>query len=587
MKKKSSLLFLMLSILLTSCEIKITTTLLCDHEYEKISETDSTCKEKGKIVEKCSLCEKEKVTKKDLLPHDFELVIKDSTCISQGSKKNVCKNCNYEEWLETFELKPHNFESKYTDPTCTEQGYTTKVCTDCNYQETLDYVDALGHSVSSWNTLVEPTEVSDGLREGKCEICDVTFQEIIISSSYVDSSVLKVEFDESKRYECNSYEEVSKIFNAAIFNNTKTLRLVMNYDFSFNSMISQLIEDCNIDSAFSINASLLSKELTLTMTYDEMATKKTSEIAYTQHDSLNYVTIDSNRSSSYDNFKINNSLYSYEVSTSQQLYYVLERGYKPICKAGSIAETIYNEMKKVLREIINDDMDDISKVKAIHDYLVMNVNYDDELLQKLYNGVDNLNSYQGFYLEGVFLNKVAVCEGISKAFTSLCNIEGIPCVSVEGYQTLNPQGAGHAWNKVYVNNKWYIVDATSDGTIISDEFEVLSYNYFLVDYAFYKKTYTETTYSNIKCIDSIDIYSLTTYKFNGNEYDLLIENQEELNVLVLYFESIDKQNLTIQFKASFDYGASLLDEVKKAYQENGLYKSYSYIEDENSFMLIK
>ena len=95
MKKKSSLLFLMLSILLTSCEIKITTTLLCDHEYEKISETDSTCKEKGKIVEKCSLCEKEKVTKKDLLPHDFELVIKDSTCISQGSKKNVCKNCNY------------------------------------------------------------------------------------------------------------------------------------------------------------------------------------------------------------------------------------------------------------------------------------------------------------------------------------------------------------------------------------------------------------------------------------------------------------------------------------------------------------
>ena len=43
MKKKSSLLFLMLSILLTSCEIMITTTLLCDNEFEKISETDSTC----------------------------------------------------------------------------------------------------------------------------------------------------------------------------------------------------------------------------------------------------------------------------------------------------------------------------------------------------------------------------------------------------------------------------------------------------------------------------------------------------------------------------------------------------------------
>ena len=76
---------------------------------------------------------------------------------------------------------------------------------------------------------------------------------------------------------------------------------------------------------------------------------------------------------------------------------------------GSAAERIYGKMKAVLRSIISDDMDDFEKARAIYDWLIMNVTYDGELYDLL-TGSENVESgeYNGFYLEGVFDNGVAV-----------------------------------------------------------------------------------------------------------------------------------------------------------------------------------
>ncbi|MDE7107440.1 MAG: hypothetical protein K2O39_03875, partial [Clostridiales bacterium] len=81
-------------------------------------------------------------------------------------------------------------------------------------------------------------------------------------------------------------------------------------------------------------------------------------------------------------------------------------------------------------------------------------------------------SYSAYYLEGVFgdgttefggmaYNPNAVCDGMSKAYALMCNIEGIPCVRVVGRagKSINTAG-GHAWNKVFVNGAWYMVDCT-------------------------------------------------------------------------------------------------------------------------------
>lgn len=547
MKKNNFLILALLVVFLCSgCSfLEIFET--CDHEYAVISITDPTCSKEGKKVEVCSLCE-----------HRRETVI---------SKL------------------PHTYETKIVSPTCEEKGYTLKTCSVCNESERVDYVEAIGHSFGSYEIVLAPTEISDGLQKRVCKTCGFVESKIISVNHYIDLDVIKEDYNSSLKYSFDSYNSLLMKFNAAVLNRSEKFECSLNFEYGdFNKLLSKLVDDCLVAFDFHLSASLTGNQLKLSLSYSPEPSKSTKEtIAYTQYASLNYQPIDNQRSDDFDNFAINNSLYQYEVSTTEQLCYVLERGALPRCKAGSRAELIYNYMKSVLRNIVDDDMNNIEKIKAIHDYLIMNVTYDNDLLVLLANGADNIKEYNGFFLEGVFLDKEAVCEGISKAFMALCNIEGIPCVTVEGYITDNPSGVGHAWNKVYVDSAWYIVDATSDGTIIDNSFEVLSYYYFLIDEASYSKYYTGRTYKEIVCNKRIDIYELSKYK----DFDLKIDSQAELNKLVAYFNSTSNQNCTLEFEFAFDCGASYLDEINAAYSANKITKGFSYIDNGTSFMFIK
>jgi hypothetical protein len=243
-------------------------------------------------------------------------------------------------------------------------------------------------------------------------------------------------------------------------------------------------------------------------------------------------------------------------------------------------------MKKVLIEIIDDNMTTYEKVKAIHDWLIMNVTYDADLLNLVYIG-GTTSAYNGFYLEGVFDDKKAVCEGISKAFACMANIEGIPCVVVEGYQTQNPTGAGHAWNKIKIDGKWYIIDATSDGVIIGNQFEVLSYKFFLISEEEMKEKYTGTKFENILCNSNYDYYKNFNFMFEEKEYDYAIESYDELKTIIKYFNSVEQENLTIEFSVKFDCGDSVVDEISNAYTELGINKGFSYTGSLTNFSIIK
>ena len=76
---------------------------------------------------------------------------------------------------------------------------------------------------------------------------------------------------------------------------------------------------------------------------------------------------------------------------------------------------------------------------------------------------------------GVFDHKIAVCEGFAKAFLIMARLENIPTIYVTGN--------GHAWNKVYVNGNWFVLDATHGNTLVSsfiDSKEILTYKNFLI-----------------------------------------------------------------------------------------------------------
>lgn len=169
---------------------------------------------------------------------------------------------------------------------------------------------------------------------------------------------------------------------------------------------------------------------------------------------------------------------------------------------GSKLRAVYNAAIEALNAIIKKEMTDTDKVHAIYDYLVYYVDYDFELYKRYQEDPKKVSAGErAFKLEGVFLDKTAVCDGISKAFSLMCSIECIPNVRIVG----DKDGIPHAWNKVLIDGQWYLVDATwgnfalnsgEEGEEIITEF--LSHAYFLTtDDSTYveKKIYSAGNYT--------------------------------------------------------------------------------------------
>lgn len=105
---------------------------------------------------------------------------------------------------------------------------------------------------------------------------------------------------------------------------------------------------------------------------------------------------------------------------------------------------------------------DYDSVKAVHDYLIENIDYDNE-----YKNYDDLSGMK----EGVM-----VCNGYTMATFNLLSNMGIPVRMISG-RCVDQDGnvGGHAWNIVCVDGQWYNMDVTWD-----DEGENgVDYQYFL------------------------------------------------------------------------------------------------------------
>ena len=173
----------------------------------------------------------------------------------------------------------------------------------------------------------------------------------------------------------------------------------------------------------------------------------------------------SNRSANFDDFAINLVDKTYECTTSDQLFYVLSHGYRPLPVSGSQAYRIYNKFKEIMRGVCDDRMTDLQKARAIFDWLVINVYYDNNVA---YTALPQASyKYNAFYLEGV-INGSAVCDGLSKAYSVMCAIEGIDCVRVTGkLKDAKEDDPGHAWNKIQIMGEWFLSDSTWGNRVVA------------------------------------------------------------------------------------------------------------------------
>lgn len=129
-------------------------------------------------------------------------------------------------------------------------------------------------------------------------------------------------------------------------------------------------------------------------------------------------------------------------------------------------ESSVSELAASITEGCSTDYD---KALAIHDWICDNIYYDSDSISGDFNNAPYVAS-------DVLAEKRAVCLGYANLYAAMCRSLSIPCNVVTGYalgvfetsdsewndSNINTTEANHAWNEVYLDSRWVIVDTTWD-----------------------------------------------------------------------------------------------------------------------------
>lgn len=176
----------------------------------------------------------------------------------------------------------------------------------------------------------------------------------------------------------------------------------------------------------------------------------------------------------------------------------IELDIKPTAAADTAAGNIVSA-------IINPSMSQYNKVKAIHDWLVVNVNYDNRPVNTLSDTV--------YTAEGALCNRLAVCQGYAEAFELLCAKAGIQAYMIYGSAGNDTDGwTSHSWNVVRIDGEWYQIDCTwddplMDSGVITDGSNI-TYQYFLLTD---KEMYVDHVVNN-QYTENLKVCTSTLYK---------------------------------------------------------------------------
>jgi transglutaminase/protease-like cytokinesis protein 3 len=128
---------------------------------------------------------------------------------------------------------------------------------------------------------------------------------------------------------------------------------------------------------------------------------------------------------------------------------------------------------------------ELEKVKMIHDFVANLIAYDDEgYITK---------SYLTTPTDALFVlkRKITVCAGYSTLFAAISRASGIRTAIVHGkIDREDGTREEHAWNSVFINNEWKVIDVTWD------DVTNLRYDYFLPDAATFSKDHSESKFQS-------------------------------------------------------------------------------------------
>lgn len=124
-------------------------------------------------------------------------------------------------------------------------------------------------------------------------------------------------------------------------------------------------------------------------------------------------------------------------------------------------QMVNERVKEVLKDLNLEGKSDYKTVKAVHDFIIENSQYDIST---------NQNSAYG-----CLIGRYSACQGYAALTYKMMTEAGIECRVITGVS----ENVGHAWNIVKVNGKWYYLDTTWDDPIGTGISKSAHYAFFL------------------------------------------------------------------------------------------------------------
>ena len=138
-------------------------------------------------------------------------------------------------------------------------------------------------------------------------------------------------------------------------------------------------------------------------------------------------------------------------------------------------------LETITIQLVESAKADVEKIEAIYQFVISRISYDHEAYRGGKRRINRSN-------KDVLRRGKAVCWGYAELIREMCTYAGLICETVSGYAkgAQIPESAlekaNHAWNAVFLDDTWYLLDATwGSGIQYADDYFASRYgiDYFL------------------------------------------------------------------------------------------------------------